>query len=60
MYGIPPFYHQNQSTMYELIKEANLKFPSVPQISDEGKDFIKCVKYFKIYIFNLPAVGQRY
>jgi serum/glucocorticoid-regulated kinase 2 len=41
LYGIPPFYHQNQSTMYELIKDAKLKFPASPEVSEEGKDFIK-------------------
>lgn len=43
MFGIPPFYNQNQMIMYDLIRECNLKFPQVPEISDEGKDFIKCV-----------------
>jgi len=43
MFGIPPFYHQNQSTMYELIKDSKLKFPPLPEVSEEGKDFIKCL-----------------
>ena len=43
MYGIPPFYNQNQMIMYDLIRECNLKFPQVPEISAEGKDFIKSV-----------------
>jgi serum/glucocorticoid-regulated kinase 2 len=41
MYGIPPFYNQNQMIMYDLIREGNLKFPLVPEVSEEGKDFIK-------------------
>jgi len=41
MFGIPPFYHQNQSTMYELIKDSKLKFPAIPEVSEEGKDFIR-------------------
>ena len=49
MFGIPPFYHQNQYAMYELIKETNLKFPTVPEISEEAKDFIRCVKNNSIY-----------
>jgi len=43
MYGIPPFYNQNQMIMYDLIRECNLKFPQVPEISAEGKDFIKSI-----------------
>jgi serum/glucocorticoid-regulated kinase 2 len=43
MYGIPPFYNQNQMIMYDLIREGNLKFPSSPDISEAGKDFIKQV-----------------
>jgi len=41
MYGIPPFYNQNQMIMYDLIRECNLSFPQTPDISKEGKDFIK-------------------
>lgn len=40
MIGIPPFYHQNTSTMYELIQTAPVKFPPAPEVSAEGKDFI--------------------
>jgi len=40
MIGIPPFYHQNVSTMYELIQTASVKFPPTPEISADAKDFI--------------------
>ena len=40
MIGIPPFYHQNTSTMYELIQTASVKFPPAPEITDDAKDFI--------------------
>ena len=40
MIGIPPFYHQNTSTMYELIQSAPVKFPPAPEISVDAKDFI--------------------
>ena len=40
MIGIPPFYHQNTATMYELIQTAPVKFPPAPEISPAAKDFI--------------------
>lgn len=40
MVGKPPFYDRNQQRMYDLIIEADLRFPSSPKISDEAKDFI--------------------
>lgn len=44
MYGLPPFYNKNQSIMFKLIKEGELKFPEKPEVSKEGKDFIvKCL-----------------
>lgn len=38
--GIPPFYHHNQSVMFQLIVERDLKFPQTTPISDNGKDLI--------------------
>jgi len=29
--------------MYELIKDAKLKFPPAPEVSEDGKDFIRCL-----------------
>ena len=40
MYGLPPFYNKNQTTMFKLIKDGELKFPERPEVSPEGKDFI--------------------
>jgi len=41
MVGIPPFYNQNQSLMFQLIRDSEVKFPSRPPLSDEAKDIIK-------------------
>ena len=43
--GFPPFYHKNQSTMYDLIEKYPVKFPDpikhgIP-ISDSAKDLIE-------------------
>jgi len=44
MYGLPPFYNKNQSIMFKLIKEGELKFPERPETTKEAKDFItKCL-----------------
>ncbi len=40
MYGLPPFYNKNQSVMFKLIKEGELKFPERPETTKEAKDFI--------------------
>ncbi|CAK78829.1 unnamed protein product (macronuclear) [Paramecium tetraurelia] len=40
MYGLPPFYNKNQTIMFKLIKEAELRFPERPEVSKEAKDFI--------------------
>lgn len=39
--GIPPFYHQNQSIMFQLIKDGEVKFPSSIKVSEELKDFVR-------------------
>jgi serum/glucocorticoid-regulated kinase 2 len=41
LFGIPPFYSENQMVMYELIRECDLKFPSSPSATEEAKDFIR-------------------
>ena len=41
MVGIPPFYNQNQSLMFQLIRDSEVKFPSKPPLSDNAKDIIK-------------------
>jgi len=46
MVGIPPFYHQNQNIMFQLIKEGEVKFPSKIEMTEEAKDFIKNVLLF--------------
>ena len=48
MYGLPPYYNKNQSVMFKLIKEGELKFNEKLGISEEAKDFITKVdkKYF--------------
>ncbi len=43
--GISPFYHPNQTLMFELIVEAEVKFPSQVAISDESKDLIVRVRF---------------
>jgi len=44
IFGIPPFYHQNQMTMFQMIKNCDLRFPSQITISADVKDLIKKVK----------------
>jgi len=41
LYGVPPFYNQNQMAMYDLIVECKLSFPKQPEISEAAKDLIK-------------------
>jgi len=41
LFGIPPFYSENQMLMYDLIRECNLRFADSPTVSAEAKDFIK-------------------
>jgi len=43
--GIPPFYHQNHNTMFQLIQTAEVKFHPQIKVSNEAKDFIvRCLK----------------
>ena len=46
LFGIPPFYHKNQNTMFQSIKDSELKFSSSIQISAEAKDLISIVYFF--------------
>ena len=39
--GIPPFYCENTERMYELITNAELRFPKRVPVSDNAKDLIK-------------------
>jgi hypothetical protein len=41
--GVPPFYHQNQNIMFQLIKDGAVRFPSQLNVSNEAKDFISKV-----------------
>lgn len=43
MFGLPPFYNKNQTIMFKLIKEGELKFPEKPEVSQDAKDFIRKV-----------------
>lgn len=40
LYGLPPFYHQNQNTMFNLIRDSDVRFSSKIETSDEVKDLI--------------------
>ena len=40
LFGLPPFYCENNEKMYQYIIHADLKFPKRIHISDECKDFI--------------------
>lgn len=40
IYGIPPFYNQNQNMMFQLIRDSEVPFPKVPETSMEVKDII--------------------
>lgn len=40
MYGIPPFYNQNQSMMFQMIRDSDVRFPVNPATSEHAKDII--------------------
>lgn len=40
LFGIPPFYSENQNEMYEMILSAPLEFPEEVPLGDEGKDLL--------------------
>lgn len=48
MYGIPPFYSQNQNMMFQLIRDSEVRFPQKPETSPEAKDIILKVFFFFI------------
>lgn len=52
LYGTPPFYHQNQMAMFQLIKSCDLRFPSQVTVSGEAKDLIK-----KVFIFYFLSIN---
>ena len=47
--GIPPFYHQNQNFMFQLIKEGEVRFPTQLPIDENVQDLIKKVFYSQIF-----------
>ena len=40
IYGIPPFYTEDQNTIKDFIMKNELKFPKKPPISESAKDLI--------------------
>lgn len=58
MYGLPPFYNKNQTIMFKLIKEGELRFPERPETSKEAKDFIQRVVYMSHHSYLLE-IGLR-
>lgn len=40
LYGLPPFYNQNQNTMFQLIRDSEVRFPTKPETSDDVKNLI--------------------
>jgi hypothetical protein len=57
MYGLPPFYNKNQTIMFKLIKEGELRFPDRPETTKEAKDFISRV-YTLFFRLNLISVFE--
>lgn len=49
MIGIPPFYHQNQNMMFQLIRDSEVRFPNQIALSQEAKDFISKVFFFLLF-----------
>ena len=54
MYGLPPFYNKNQTIMFKLIKEGELRFPERPETSKEAKDFIS-----RVHLMNIEVINSR-
>ena len=54
--GIPPFYNENTSDMFELILNSNLRFPKKVVLQDVTKDFISKL-LIKNQILRLGAKG---
>ena len=40
LFGIPPFFNDNNEKMFELILNSEVRFPKKIKVSDEAKDFI--------------------
>ncbi len=55
MVGVPPFYHQNQNTMYQYITSRAVIFPDPIKhkitVSDPAKDIISKVRHFVFRVF---------
>ena len=51
MVGIPPFYHNNQMMMFQLIRKAEIRFPAQIIVSEEAKDLVKKVIIKIIFFF---------
>ena len=45
--GIPPFYHQNQNFMFQLIAKGELRFPSQLTLNENAKNLITKVIFQK-------------
>lgn len=41
MVGIPPFYHNNQMMMFQLIRKAEIRFPAQISLGDDAKDLVR-------------------
>ena len=41
IFGLPPFYSQNQAVMFERIKSSDVKFPEKPKSTPEARDIIR-------------------
>ena len=41
LYGIPPFYNENQNIMYDKITQDKLRFIKISGVSDSAKDLLK-------------------
>ena len=48
LFGIPPFYSDDIDRIYELIKYADLRFPKKITTSNDAKDLIMKVNYFRV------------
>ena len=51
--GIPPFYHQNQNFMFQLIAKGELRFPSQLSLSEDAKNLITKVYYLFYFLIFL-------
>jgi serum/glucocorticoid-regulated kinase 2 len=40
LFGLPPFYSENQDAMFDMINKDDIKWPSHTHISEKAKSFI--------------------